>query len=293
MMLGMRCPPPFRYIGEQTEMLESYPSYYWVVGRFVHPIRYIANGLPKDLQMQLIAGAINGCDMFLREPSIRDTLPRSTEKATVFHEQLIKWGQVIAGTRTSTDLGDISTLKTFLDSFSISFQDELDRLSMFMVTPKGNLDIHRLVNGASSGYPKSVLELIDIFITDEIKFAGKCLAFELPTSCGFHILRAVETAMKGYLHAATGALPPMVNRNWGEYISRLTAAAAHSDVIDVLRVLKTKRNPLMHPTDNLDIDQAISLLCLCQSAIEVLVVDIRRRSLEIKFKESLALLPTL
>jgi hypothetical protein len=172
-------------------------------------------------------------------------------------------------------------------------QEELDRLPTYTVTAKGNLDIHRLVKAASQGYPKAVLELLDEFITNEIDSAGKCLAFELPTSSGFHILRAVETGMKGYVYAATGALPKMNQRNWGQYIQILTDAHAHSDVIDLLKVLKTKRNPLMHPQDTLTSDDAIGLLCLCQAGIETLVADIRRRNLEIKFKESLKTIPIL
>jgi hypothetical protein len=119
------------------------------------------------------------------------------------------------------------------------------------------------------------------------------LAFELPTSCGFHILRAVETCLKAFCYAKTGKLPPIQNRNWSQYIVYLENDKVHSDIIDILRMLKTKRNPLMHPTDNLEIDEAISLVCICQSGMEVIIDDVRRQSLEIKFKEALKLMPTL
>jgi hypothetical protein len=275
-------------------MLESYPSYYWVVSTFVQPIRYIRSDMPKDLQVELVARAMHGCEMFVRYPITQLLLPRSTEKANVFHDQLIRWARALVGLESAADLGGkIELLSKTLDSFSISLQDELDTLPMFTVTKKGNLSIHSLVKGASAGYPKGVIELLDQFMKDDIDHAGKCIAFELPTSCGFHILRAVETGMKGYVHAATGKLPPIKNRNWGEYIEQLTKAGAHADLIDVLRMLKTKRNPLMHPTDNLDTDEAISLLCICQAGIEALIADVRRRSLEIKFKESLEKMPTL
>jgi hypothetical protein len=49
----------------------------------------------------------------------------------------------------------------------------------------------------------------------------------------------------------------------------------------------------MHPTDNLDVDEAISLLCVCQSVLDDLIDDVRRRTLEIKFKEALEKMPTL
>ena len=187
----------------------------------------------------------------------------------------------------------IDVLKGAVDGFFISLQDEMDGLCTFTATNKGNLAVKSLAAGASKQYPKATRELLDDFIIDEVDHAGKCLAFELPTASGFHILRAVEITAKAYVHAATGKLPPIKNRNWGEYIVQLENAGAHSDVIDMLRVLKTKRNPLMHPQDNLEIDDGIALLCICQSAIDTIAADLKRRSLEVKFKESLKVLPTL
>ena len=46
----------------------------------------------------------------------------------------------------------------------------------------------------------------------------------------------------------------------------------------------------MHPQDVLELADAISLFCICQAGIEELVQDIRKRSLDIKFKESLSVL---
>ena len=290
--LGNPFYPPFQYVGEDTDMLKSYPSFYWVVGKFVQPLAVITSDLPKNKQMDLVARAKVGLEMFLGQDVARAMLPRSMEKADLLLILVNSWTSHFAGL-LGPPLAPIESLARAIDGLTITMQDELDRLPTFTVIAKGNLDIHRLVAGASRGYPKAVLELLDEFITDEIDYAGKCLVFELPTSSGFHILRAVETGMKGYVHAATGALPKMNQRNWGEYIRIFTDAQAHSDVIDLLKVLKTKRNPLMHPQDNLTLDDAIGLLCLCQAGIEALIADIRRRGMEIKFKESLKLLPTL
>ena len=288
--------PPFRSIGKDAEMLESYPSYYWVVGQFIHPLRLIRNDMSKDTHMEIVASAMHGCEMFLRYrnvPAIWAQFDRSMEKADVLQKQLKAWSAALTGTPGEPPIGAIEDLRKIVTSFSISFQDELDRIKMFTVTPKGNLDVVNLVAGASQGYPKRTLECLDSFIKNEIDHAGKCLAFELPTASGFHILRGVEISAKAYVYAATGGLPGIKNRNWGEYIFQLEGAGAHSDVTDVLKILKTKRNPLMHPQDDLEIDEAIGLLCICQSAIEALIDDVRTRSLEVKFKDALKALPTL
>ncbi len=274
-------------------MLESYPSYYWVVARFIQHLSMISDELPRNVQMELVGRARHGVEMFLRTEPLSSFLPRSTEKAQAFLQILNSWWSIFANQTPMGSAGDFATLRRVLEGFSVSLQDELDRLATFTVTEKGNLDIHRLVEGASRGYPPSVLELTDDFMVKEIDYAGRCLAFELPTSSGFHILRAVEIGIKGYLHAKTGSLPKMNQRNWGEYIRQLELANADSDLIDVLKVLKTKRNPLMHPQDSLDIPDAIGLVCICQAGIETLVVNVRKDSLEAKFKASLKALPTL
>lgn len=285
--LGRRFPPPFERIGKDDAVLKSHPSFYWVMGNFIHPIYAVRDNDPDQAQ-ELVGRCMVGLQMFLRE-SAQDLLPRSTAKANGFLQVIQQWiqGQREGGTVLA------STLHKTLNGFMVTLQDELDRVPMFTVTPKGNLSIDRLVESASAGYPKAVLEMTDDFIRNEIDYAGRCLAFELSTSCGFHILRSVEIGIKGYVHAATGALPKINQRNWGEYIRLLENAGCGTDFIDVLKILKTKRNPLMHPQDNLDTDEAISLFCICQAAMETLIGDVRHRSLEVKFKESLKVLPTL
>jgi len=285
--LGRRFPPPFERIGKDDAVLKSHPSFYWVMGNFIHPIYAVRDNAP-DEAAELVARCMVGLQMFLRE-SAQDLLPRSTEKANAFLQVIQQWiqGQREGGTVLA------ATLHKTLNGFMVTLQDELDRLPMFTVIKKGNLSIDSLVEGAAEGYPKSVLELTDEFIVNEINQTGKCLAFELPTSCGFHILRAVEIGIKSYVHAATGSLPRMNQRNWGEYIRLLENAGCGTDFIDVLKILKTKRNPLMHPQDNLETDEAISLFCICQAGMEALIGDVRRRSLEVKFKDSLKVLPTL
>jgi hypothetical protein len=272
------------------QMLESYPSFYFVVARFIMPARKLKTDMSDDIKMDFITSARQGFDLFLRN-NLGEILPRSTEKANAV--QFVEMWVHHYATGRRTTVGSIEALADAIDGFAVSFQDELDRIPMFTVTPKGNLDIRKLAKKIGDGFPKSTTELLDGFVMNDINHSGKCLAFDLPTSSGFHILRAVETCAKAYVHAATGTLPPIKNRNWGEYIQQLKNAGAHSDVIDVLRILKAKRNPLMHPYDNLDVDEAIALLCLCQAGIDAIIDDLRRKSLEVKFKASLKALPTL
>jgi hypothetical protein len=180
--------------------------------------------------------------------------------------------------------------KSAVRRFETILNKELNDLPVFCVAEKGNYSLPQLIKGASGGYAAHAQRLMDSFMKREIDAGGKCLAFSLPTASGFHTLRAVEIGIKGLLVAMTGSLPKLSNRNWGEYILQLTNAKAPSDLVDLLRILKTKRNPLMHPQDELEPEDAIGIFCICQNVIETITRDVSAKNLDQKFTEALALL---
>ena len=146
--------------------------------------------------------------------------------------------------------------------------------------------------GASEKYPQYILPLLDAFIREEIDEAGRCLACDRNTACGFHILRSVEVAVKAYMVSIKGTLPK--NRNWGEYIEELKKTSVVSrELINELIVLKAKRNPLMHPQDVLDSEQARQLFCLCEAALCAVIDDVRKNKLDAAFSAALIALPTI
>jgi hypothetical protein len=202
------------------------------------------------------------------------------------------WEQLLTSSPPQFARIECDEVKTRLDDFESLLLKELRDLPLFSVGDKGNLSTEKLIDGSSSGYSSSTLSLLDDFVKREIDESGRCLAFNRPTACGFHIFRAVEICLKAYVLAAMGALPKMSQRNWGEYIAQLTGAGATSDLIDLLRILKTKRNPLMHPQDSLDVDEAIGIFCICENAIGVIISDVKAKGLDTKFTSALAALPT-
>jgi hypothetical protein len=60
----------------------------------------------------------------------------------------------------------------------------------------------------------------------------------------------------------------------------LKTSGASKQITDLLQIVKDNyRNPLMHPEDTLDVDEAISLFGLGQSVIEALYRDMLNRAL--------------
>lgn len=275
-------------------LVELRPRFFYDMGYHIHALLYMRADLPRDVQHHLLAYASIGLILFTSDPTRRQLLPKSFRVAEGLKDELDIWSGLkkddLGGGRK---LSDIPSLHDWVKSFSTTLDNELDDIPTYSMTNKGALAVKHLVAGASSGYPHETKTLLDAAMKLEIDEAGKCLACGLSTACGFHILRSVEIGIKGYLHATMGSLPPMNKRNWGEYISRLQTAGATSDFVDFLKILKTKRNPLMHPQDTLTTTESIDLFNICQAAINALMVEVAGRSMQAKFTASLAILPTL
>jgi hypothetical protein len=111
----------------------------------------------------------------------------------------------------------------------------------------------------------------------DIRAAGRCLAFDVPTAAGFHMLRAVEAVMASYYKHITGKELPKRNRNWGLYLKKVKDAPAHDPkvygALDHIR--ENYRNPISHPEDTLDEGSAIMLFALSLSVIELMAESLR------------------
>jgi len=168
-------------------------------------------------------------------------------------------------------------LKEALNSFEIILRNTLISVPVYHVSPKGILSTEKLVNAAEQMFSEHVLkQLSEIAVTD-VKAAGRCLAFNLPTSSGFHIIRALEAVVVDYIQR-TGSVPP--RRDLGAYVEKLKQQKASEDVVFVVdQIRRLHRNPLMHPEDVLDQENAMDLFLLCRSAINATISDMETKNL--------------
>jgi hypothetical protein len=111
----------------------------------------------------------------------------------------------------------------------------------------------------------------------DIRQAGRCLAFELPTAAGFHIMRATESILRDYYVAHVGKKPK--TRNWGKYIADLKTSSANPKTVAVLDQIRTlHRNPTIHPEVVLSGSEAQTLFGIAQSAITAMIEDMPQTS---------------
>lgn len=265
----------------------------FIVGSRLHPLLELKDNTPKRILTKRLIEALSSLLIF-EGPLIDKFLPSSADKvasirkfienilsAKEYEEDDLEMGRKpedIEASRHDLMAITLEAIQMDVKSFETLLDDELNKAPIFCLERIGNLSTDGLLDGAHKGYAPATAALTQE-CKNEIDEAGRCLAHERPTATGFHILRAVEMTAKQYLKAIPGFKMPSLNRqNWGEYIKLLKDNGADPVVTDTLQTIKNNhRNPLMHPEDALDIWQAVSLFSLCQTMIEALIADMKKR----------------
>ena len=158
----------------------------------------------------------------------------------------------------------VEFVKRFEDEFSFASRD----LNIFSVADIGTHSTTKLLQVAHLNLSEDIRTRLSDEIVNDIKAAGRCLAFNTPTAAGFHILRAVEPLILKYRNKLAGTSSPLISRNWGAYIRDIKSHGGDEKVIGALdHIRQFYRNPIMHPEETLTLDYAISLFYACLSVI--------------------------
>ncbi|CAN7433938.1 hypothetical protein [Rhizobium sp. LjRoot254] len=161
-------------------------------------------------------------------------------------------------------------------NLNILLDADLGHQPVYHVYPKRAYSIDKLIEDAASLFSSEVTaEFSDSEIFD-IREAGKCLAFEVPTAAAFHLFRAVDALLQRYTIAVAGSLPK--SKNWGQYLAELDKCGVDPKITSVLRQLKDlHRNPIIHPEVRLTLEEGLSLIGIAESAVSLVVRDLIAR----------------
>lgn len=176
------------------------------------------------------------------------------------------------------------SLRTKLDEFRHVLSAECRNSETYFVEKKVGFDVPTLLHSAQENLHSSIHPYVPDAALAEIRQAGRCLALESFTACGFHTLRGLEVVMSAYYKAVSGKEKGF--RSWHDYIEALEELAAQAkesnasypspkvaSMLDRMRQLD--RNPLMHPSDSLDEMAADTLFKLGIVTITELAKDLR------------------
>lgn len=204
-----------------------------------------------------------------------------------FHEEKI--GSTLLTKNTSNSnidkekigwIGELIGQKT--RNFEIILASDLETLDTYFVLPIRAYNNQKIIDDFTTALSKEASEWLPNSARTDWKEAGKCLAFQLFTACGFHLLRSIEGALVEYYRGLTGGknllgICQEKDRSFGKYIKYIEEAKASEKIIAVLTQIKELyRNPLMHPEDTLTENEAIALAGISISCIEAICSDSKR-----------------
>lgn len=170
------------------------------------------------------------------------------------------------------DFFDVYSVLTALDQFETVVRAELHATDAYFVSKKGGYDTIDLITQAEVLFPDDLPAKAPEAVRD-IQEAGRCIAYELGTAAGFHILRANEAVLLRYWDLVTGGAARPKNRNLGSYIKKMEdMKVGDGKIIATLRQIKDlHRNTLFHPEDVLTVDEAINLLGIIRSVMAAML----------------------
>lgn len=172
------------------------------------------------------------------------------------------------------------SVKRCIDSFETVFKEELRESATYRVPAKGIFDISKLVDEADMCFPPAVIEFVPSKAREEWKAAGRCLAFGLLSSSGFHVARAIEAMIEAYVKIFESKKKIPKAPNWGhylEYLENVDEGVVKPDPRTVTEIRQMKddwRNPLMHPRVVLDEGQARIIFSTGESLIISMATEI-------------------
>jgi hypothetical protein len=178
-------------------------------------------------------------------------------------------------------------LSRLLHAFEASLKIELNNLPTYVIEQTGIYRTDKLMSSAEQIFPPTVLDVIPQDVTDDFKKAGSCLAFDLFTACGFHAYRSLDAMLRQYyVHFAPDGADTPKRRDWGAFIGKLRDflrsppakgnGRPNQRTVELIdRIRDEDRNPLMHPEQDLNKDEAIRAFELCKSTIMCMAMDMR------------------
>lgn len=192
-------------------------------------------------------------------------------------ELLAVLGALVDNENTDQELGFLNVfhVNNALDKFETVLTAEWNIGNAYWVTKKRGYDTSDLIEQAEVLFPHDLIPKVPESISD-VRDAGKCIAFELATAAGFHIMRATEVVLRKYWDSVTSCASRPKTNNIGEYLKELDGLkAGNPKTRAVLRQIKDlHRNELIHPEVNLSLDEALSLLGIAQSAMVAMLAEI-------------------
>jgi len=141
-------------------------------------------------------------------------------------------------------------------------------------------NVRTLIDNGEEVIHESLRTYLPDVARKDLREATRCLAYQLFTAVGFHILRAVEATLMEYFDLLSIPKPTRsAERNLGNYINLLRAAGVDDKILLPLDQIRAfHRNELMHPDRSLNDTESSSLFEVSKAALTAMLIDIKERN---------------
>jgi len=177
---------------------------------------------------------------------------------------------------------DTYSVTNALTNFEAVLTAEMNVCDTYFVTKKRGYDTSDLITQAEVLFPAELATKAPEAVPD-IQQAGKCIAFEIPTAAGFHLIRALELVLRLYFDVVGKGEPRPNSNNMGDYLRVMVDKnLGDSKVVAVLKQIKDlHRNEFIHPETTLTLDEAMGLLGISQRAIVYMLGALPEKELQL------------
>lgn len=183
---------------------------------------------------------------------------------------------------------EIMNLRTAVQHFTSVLFAELPQADIYSIAQKRAYKMSTFLAAAEKALPEKILPFLSERTRDDVRHAGRCIAFDESTAAGFHAVRAVEAVARIYCEEVKNA--PALNGN-GEPLrlkeltdklrsvhQKLGAPVDHplKNIIDDLdRIRIIYRNPIMHPEMVLGENDALRVFNITTDVIAAMILDVQ------------------
>jgi len=195
--------------------------------------------------------------------TLRSSRPYADKLLKPLHEAIL-----VENIDRNLTRAEVFTITHAYSQFKIALLAELEIVTAYFVSQKGGYNTVSLLENANQLFPPDLGLKVPEALFD-IAEAAKCLAFERPTACGFHLFRATESVLRRYYSEVTGGKAEPKVRSIGVYLNALKQCEkGDSKILAALKPMADlHRNPLIHPDAVLSLDEALSIHGIARSVI--------------------------
>jgi hypothetical protein len=122
------------------------------------------------------------------------------------------------------DVHELAMLRSLVEKFETALSAELNRRAIYIVPRRGLFDAHDLAEKAEMQFDEETLARMNEPMREEIRSAGRALAFGLPAAACFHLIRAIEGALSIYMEGVSRTAVTNSDNLWKDVLNRLGGA---------------------------------------------------------------------